>query len=195
MNFALLLFFYQFYENLVFDCRMAGALGYARCSTEVPQDILITQASPRGEFIFADGFLGPRHPSAPSARHMYFSAGHTLGKIAEHIASLMAFEAPAAAAMLKAGISKSAVLRIVACAWEWLEKCPRVLADNHLMALGVLRLSVKFELPDSQQPLALQLLDDMDGEKRFLLSMEKRFLNLLWSVREPGVEQPLTHLR
>lgn len=107
----------------------------------------------------------------------------------------MALDAPAAAAMVNAGISRSAVLRIVACAWEWLEKCPRVLADNHLMALGVLRLSVKFELPDSQQPLALELLEGRAGEKKFLLSMEKRLANLLWSSREPCVEQPLTHLR
>ena len=108
----------------------------------------------------------------------------------------MAFEAPAAAAMLKAGISTSAVLRIVACAWEWLEKCPRVLADNHLMALGVLRLSVKYELQDSQQPLALELFEVMAGKnKKFLVSMEKRLANLLWSSREPCVEQPLTHLR
>ena len=112
-----------------------------------------------------------------------FSAPLSFGKIADLIASILSFKAPLASAMLQAGVSKSTILRTVACAWELLELSPCAFAENRCMALAVIHAGVKFEWTDSaQKENALKLLAGMIEKKR-ILSLERQLVNMLWSSR------------
>ena len=85
-------------------------------------------------------------------------------------------EAPAAAALLKAGVSRSTLLRTVACAWDWLEKC-NPWRDENLMIVALLRLSIKFEVSKEFQDIALEL---VGPETKAVSAIECRLVTQLW---------------
>ena len=108
--------------------------------------------------------------------------------IAYSVASLLTREAPA---LLQSGVSRSTLLRTVACAWDNLDKCARVRDGEHVMSLALLRLSVKLEfaLPEHVD-IALKLLGAAD-EKPALLSLERRLVMMLGSS---DAQPPARHL-
>ena len=108
-------------------------------------------------------------------------------RIADSVAAMLSFEAPAAAALLRSGVSRSTLLRTIARAWDWLEKCPRVLADEGSMTLALLRLSVKFEMQGDHRPIALALLGGGDG-KPALHFAECRLVMALWARTDCGLD-------
>ena len=99
--------------------------------------------------------------------------------IADSVASLLSLQAPTAVALMEVGVSKSILLRTIACAWDWLEKipCSDIVSrtDEYLMSLALLRLSVNFELAGEHRELALKLLGAA-GDKPALLALECRLV-------------------
>ena len=92
-------------------------------------------------------------------------------RVADSVADIL-FRPEQYVALLKAGVSSSTCLRTVACAWDWLEKCPSVFIDERLLPLALLRLGIKYEGRNSDQVgAALKLLGSLD-EKPALLSFE-----------------------
>ena len=83
------------------------------------------------------------------------------------------------------------MLRTVACAWDWLEKCPPVFVDERLLPLALIRLSIKFEADRDHEEAALKLLEPLD-EKPALLSFGCRLVGALWGLRglPDGAECP-----
>ena len=74
-------------------------------------------------------------------------------------------------ALAEAGISRSTTLRIVASAWDWLEKCPPFFVDESLLPLTLIRLASKFEAVDEQVEAALKLLQPPEVKSpRYCLS-------------------------
>ena len=102
--------------------------------------------------------------------------------IADSVASLLSPWAPmaAAAALLKAEVPRSNLLRIIACAWDWLEKvpCSSLGPSERLMCLALVRLSLKFELADERSDVALELLGSAE-EKPELVALECRLMMTL----------------
>ena len=96
--------------------------------------------------------------------------------IADSVAVQLSPEAPAAAALLKAGVSRSTLLRTVACAWDWLEKC-NPWRDENLMIVALLRLSIKFEVSKEFQDIALEL---VGPETKAVSAIECRLVTQLW---------------
>ena len=87
------------------------------------------------------------------------------------------------AALVIAGISKSTMLRVVACARDWLDKCPPVFVDESLLPLALLRLAIKFEAADDKRAgAALKISQPLLGEKLALLSLECRLVEALWGA-------------
>ena len=89
-------------------------------------------------------------------------------------------------ALDKAGVTKSTILRTVACAMDWLKKCPRVFLDERLLPLALLRLGIKFEVDKDHVEAALKALGPLDGSwftKSELLSFECRLAEALWGAR------------
>ena len=74
---------------------------------------------------------------------------------------------------------KHTLLRMLACAWDWLEKCACGGVDEHLMALAIVRLSAKFQLKDECHKVALKLLGTED-EKTALHAVECRLAMMMW---------------
>ena len=93
--------------------------------------------------------------------------------------------------LVEAGVTRSTILRTVACAWDWLEKCPPVLFDESLLPLALLRLAIRFEGAKDHEEAALKLFEPLD-EKPALLSLERRLVEALWSAQglSDGVECP-----
>ena len=109
---------------------------------------------------------------------------HSKRNIADSVASMLSFEAPFAA-VLRPGITKSTLLRMLACAWECLEVCAASGAeplgrgyDEHLMALVLVRMSVKFELMAAFHEKALKFLGTQE-QKPALHVLECRLLTML----------------
>ena len=92
-----------------------------------------------------------------------------------------------APAMMEKGLSRSHVLRLLACALELLERCRSVWDDMPLMACVALRLSAKFELNSEHKDIVLDLLKSPETEPA-LLPLECRLMNLLWSRGESPIE-------
>ena len=92
---------------------------------------------------------------------------------------MLSFEGPVAKALVKAGVPRSTLLRTIACAWDWLEKCPPVFVDESLLPLALLRLGIKFEGDKNRAQDALKLLGPLD-EQPALLSFECRLVETLW---------------
>ena len=99
-------------------------------------------------------------------------------RVADSVADIF-FHPERCVALLKAGVSRSTLLRAVACAWDWLEKCPPVFVDESLLPLALLRLGIKFEGDKNRVEDALKLLGPLD-EQRALLSFECRSVEALW---------------
>ena len=112
-------------------------------------------------------------------------------RVADSVACMLSFEGPVAKALVKAGVPRSTLLRTVACAWDWLEKCPPVFVDESLLPLALLRLGFKFEIADDRAWAALELLVPLGG-KPALLSFECRLVEALWGRRGllDGVDSP-----
>ena len=81
-------------------------------------------------------------------------------------------------------ISESRLLRTLACAWEWLEKCARIWADEELLALVLLRIAIKFEISDEQQQKAC--LEFLGGGKKASPSMRCLECRLVSAYSSPG---------
>ena len=111
-------------------------------------------------------------------------------RVADSVADIL-FRGEPYVALLKAGVSSSTCLRTVACAWDWLEKCPSVFIDERLLPLALLRLGIKYEGHRDHVDAALELLGSLD-EKPALLSFECRLVEALWGLRDllDGVECP-----
>ena len=90
------------------------------------------------------------------------------------------------AALVEAGFTRSTMLRTVACAIAWLEKCPPVFVDESMLPLALLRLAIKFEGIGEQVDAALELLQPLASEKPALLSFECRLVEALWGARGLG---------
>jgi hypothetical protein len=64
--------------------------------------------------------------------------------------------------------------------------------DEHLMALALVHLSVKFEFNDETKDMALKLLGpEQPIEKRKVLSLERGLVMALWSEGGPHMPEPL----
>ena len=74
-------------------------------------------------------------------------------------------------------------MRTVACAWDWLEKCPPGFVDESLLPLALLRLAIKYEGVRKHVEAALKLLQPLEGETPALLSFEGRLVEALWGAR------------
>ena len=110
-------------------------------------------------------------------------------RVADSVADLF-FHPERCVALLKAGVSRSTLLRAVACAWDWLEKCPPVFVDESLLPLASLRLGIKSEGDKNRVQDALKLLGPLD-EQPALLSFECRLVEALWGRGVlDGVECP-----
>ena len=113
--------------------------------------------------------------------------------IADSLALQLSPEAPAAAALLKAGVSRSTLLRTVACAWDWLEKCS-LWRDENLMIVALLRLSIKFEVNQVHQDIAFE---HVGQQTKAVRAIECRLLAQLWGLvrwqvlKPSGAIQPL----
>ena len=83
-------------------------------------------------------------------------------------------------------------MRTVACAWDWLEKCPPGFVDESLLPLALLRLAIKHEGVGKSVDAALKLFQPLGGEKLALLSFECRLVGALWGRRDlpDGAECP-----
>ena len=92
-------------------------------------------------------------------------------------------------ALVKAGVTRSTILRTVACAWDWLEKCHPALLDESLLPLALLRLAIRFEGASDHEEAALKLFEPK-GKKPALLSFECRLTTAIWGARglADGVE-------
>ena len=77
--------------------------------------------------------------------------------IADSVAFQLSPEEPVAAALLNAGATKSTLLRTVACALNWLEKCS-LWRDANLMIVALLRFSINFEVNAEHQQYGLELI-------------------------------------
>ena len=107
----------------------------------------------------------------------------------EDLVSDIAFHPQHYVALEKMGITKSTILRMVACALDWLEECPRVFFEESLLPLALLRLGMKFEVDRDHLEAALQVLEPLDGSwftKSELLSFECRLEGAIRS-RRPGL--------
>ena len=117
--------------------------------------------------------------------------------VEEKVESILSLEGTLAAALLQAGASKGKLLRVIACAWDWLEQCPNLWKvggrgnhDERLVALAIVRASAKPELEhDAKDPnspraklprslsIALQHLGKQE-EKPLLHELECRVVSL-----------------
>ena len=98
-------------------------------------------------------------------------------RVADSVACILSLQSKA---LVQAGVSRSTLLRTVACAWDWLEKCPPVFVDRSLLSLALLRMAIKFEVHRDHAGAALKLLGTLD-EKPALLSLECRLVEALWA--------------
>ena len=97
--------------------------------------------------------------------------------------------------MLEAGVSKSAILRTVACAWDLLEICPCAFGDNRLMAVTLIRIGVKLVwCKSAYRKIGLDILQQL-VEKKSLVMLETRMVNALWTKPQVGIESPCEHFR
>ena len=74
------------------------------------------------------------------------------------------------------------MLRMVACARDWLEKCPPVFVDESLLPLALLRLAIKFEGVGKHAEAALKIIQPLADDKPALLSFECRLVEALWGA-------------
>ena len=92
-----------------------------------------------------------------------------------------------ASVLMTAGLPRGQLLRVLACAWELLEKCLTLLLDaSACLPLVLLRLSVKLEVNVEHQDTAFEILEAA-VEKEALHSLECRVVSTLWSQGEPRV--------
>ena len=77
-------------------------------------------------------------------------------------------------------------MRIVACAWDWLEMCPPVFLDECLLPLALLRLAIKCEGVDKSAEAALKLFQPLAGQKPAFLYFECRLVEALRAARGPA---------
>ena len=103
-------------------------------------------------------------------------------RVADSVADTL-FHPEQVAALLEAGVSRSTMLQTVACARDWLQKCPPVFVDESMLPLALLRLAIKFEGIGKPLDAALKLLQPLAGEKPALLSFECRLVQALWGAR------------
>ena len=99
--------------------------------------------------------------------------------VADSIAFQLSPEAPAAAALLKAGATKSTLLRTIACACNWLEKCS-LWRDPNLMAEAFLRVSIKFVVNAEHQQYGLELIG---SKAKAVSATEVLIVTQLWNAR------------
>ena len=116
--------------------------------------------------------------------------------IADSVASMLTFEAPLATALLRVGVSKSMLLRVLACAWDCQEKCAHHVADEDILSLAIVRVSVKLDLHQDVHNIALQFLGT-NAEKPALPALECRLAMMMWGEGslwrgEEGKEEELT---
>ena len=79
---------------------------------------------------------------------------------------------------MRAGLSKSKLLRVLASAWDWLEQCPSLCNhDERLVALAIVRVSAKLELGPEGASVALQLLGTKE-EQAVLHELKCRVVSL-----------------
>ena len=98
--------------------------------------------------------------------------------IADSVAFQLSPEAPAAAALLNAGATRSTLLRTVACACNWLEKCS-LWRDANLLIVALLRLSIKFEVNAEHKHYGLELIG---LETEAVSAIECLLVTQLWGV-------------
>jgi hypothetical protein len=100
--------------------------------------------------------------------------------VADSVASLLSLQAPRAVVLQKEGVTKSMLLRTLACAWDLLEKISNwhFDCDEQMMSLALVRLSVKFELKGEHSDIAVKLFGTVD-EKAALVATECRLLMAL----------------
>ena len=100
------------------------------------------------------------------------------------VARLLHVDGPHAVEMQRRGVSKGRLTRAVACAWDWLDalKGERLFhslwRDPFVGAVVVVRVALKFELTDSQQPQALRLYRRSIDHSQ-VLTLETRVLQAL----------------
>ena len=103
------------------------------------------------------------------------------------VESILSLKAPVAAAVLRAGLSKSKLLRVLASAWDWLEQCPSLCNhDERLVALAIVRVSATLELGPEGASVALQLLGTKE-EQALLHEFECRVVPLALAPRSPSL--------
>ena len=96
--------------------------------------------------------------------------------IADSVAVQLSPEALAVAALLKAGVSRSTLLRTVACALDLVEKCTPC-GDENLMIAALLRLTIKFEVTKEFQDIALEL---VEPKNEAVNAIECRLVTQIW---------------
>ena len=77
----------------------------------------------------------------------------------------------------------------MACAWEWLEKCSRERADDDLLALALVRMSIKFEFAKEQSEKALKYFSAFADETT-LHVLESRLISNFWGLSEYEAAKP-----
>ena len=79
------------------------------------------------------------------------------------VARMLCMDGPRGMELQRAGVSRGALMRVSACAWDWLDvlRGPRVFdslwRDPRLLSLVIVRMAVKFELVDGGVRAALRL--------------------------------------
>ena len=109
--------------------------------------------------------------------------GHGCFYIADSVALQLSPEEPVGAALLNAGATKSTLLRTVACACNWLEKCS-LWRDANLMIVAILRLSIKSEMNAEHQQYGLELIK---LENEAVSATECLLVTQLWGARSSFV--------
>ncbi len=105
--------------------------------------------------------------------------------IADSVASRLSLQAPETIYLQREGVSRAALLRALACAWEWLEKIPHwdIHRDEHLMSLALVRMGLEMELTVEQAQIAMQLFGT-EEEQPVLRLIERRLRVALPIVSE-----------
>jgi len=111
--------------------------------------------------------------------------------IADSVASQLSLHTPQAIALQKAGVSRSTLLRTLACAWDWLDRISDASlgSDEHLTSLALTRLSVKFEFTCEHTASALKLFGSVE-QKPALSVLECRLMMSLPNLGETHVCAP-----
>ena len=109
------------------------------------------------------------------------------------VESILSLKAPVAAAVLRAGLSESKLLRVLASAWDWLEQCPSLWRagqlgnhDERLVALAIVRVSATLELGPEGASVALQLHGTKE-EQALIHELECRVVSLALAPRSPSL--------